>query len=61
MKFRKGKAVEWQILRHLDGREWETWDSYDKEREARRAFLKSYSGGSFALVKVTYELVPSDV
>jgi len=61
MKFRKGKAVEWQILHRLDGGEWDAWDVYDKEREARRAFLKSYSGGSFALVKVTYELVPSDV
>jgi len=61
MKFRKGKAVEWQILRHLDGGEWDVWDAFAKEPEARRAFIKSYSGGSFALVKVTYELVPSDV
>jgi len=62
MKFRKGRRVEWMVIKRIRGvgdGEWDEWDGpFDNEAQARRCIERRYEGtGDFAVMRITFEKV----
>ena len=61
MRFRKGKRVEWVILKQMDG-EWEFWDSYTTEEKAWEEWRKDYTSDPiFRVVRYEMTMLPLPV
>lgn len=64
MRFRKGKRVEWHVIKRAAGRpagEWEFWEQCANLRsaDARARMLNDGGPEEFAVIRATYEMLPA--